>query len=108
MLEKLSEEKGQADQGVVGAKATAAALAMAQVQVLLVHDEPDDSRMAWFGADPTSVALSAEELRDLGVDEPHSGRLVDVFLRSAVGTGAGVRIVPEPDRIHEDVAALLR
>jgi hypothetical protein len=108
LLEKLSEEKGQGDRGVEGAKATAGALAMAQVQVLLVHDEPDDSRVAWFGADPTSVALSAEELHDLGVDESHSGRLVDVFLRSAVGTGAGVRIVPEPDRILEDVAALLR
>jgi peptide subunit release factor 1 (eRF1) len=108
LLDKLAEEQGQDDRGAEGAKATAAALAMAQVQVLLVHDDPTDSRTAWFGSDPTLVALTAEELRDLGVDEPQSGRLVDVFLRSALGTGAGVRIVPEAGRVQEDVAAILR
>ncbi|MDQ4033489.1 MAG: hypothetical protein M3332_15065 [Actinomycetota bacterium] len=108
LLDKLAEEQGQDDRGAEGAKDTAAALAMAQVQVLLVHDDPTDSRTAWFGSDPTLVALTADELRDLGVDEPQSGRLIDVFLRSALGTGAGVRIVPEAGRVRENVAAILR
>jgi hypothetical protein len=65
-------------------------------------------RNAWFGADPTLVAVTAEELRDLGINEPQSGRLVDVFIRTALATGAGVRIVPEAGRVQEDVAAILR
>jgi peptide subunit release factor 1 (eRF1) len=108
LLDKLAEEQGHNDRGAEGAKATAAALAMAQVQVLLVHDDLTDARTAWFGSDPTLVAVTAEELRDLGVDEPQSGRLVDVFLRSALATGAGVRILPEAGRVREDVAAILR
>lgn len=108
LLDKLAEEQGHNGRGAQGAKATAAALAMAQVQVLLVHDDPTDARTAWFGPDPTLVAVTAEELRDLGVDEPQSGRLVDVFIRTALATGAGVRIVPEAGRVQEDVAAILR
>jgi release factor family 2 len=65
LLDKLAEEQGQNDRGAQGAKATAA-LAMAQVQVLLVHDDPTDARIGWFGSDPTLVALTAEKLRDLG------------------------------------------
>ena len=32
--------------------------------------------------------------RGLGVDEPVEGRLVDVAVRAALGTGAGIRVVP--------------
>jgi hypothetical protein len=108
LLEKLAEEQGQDDRGAEGVRATAAALTMAQVQVLLIHDDPADARTAWFGSDPPLVALAADDLRELGIDEPQSGRLVDVFLRSALGTGAGVRIVSEAGRVREDVAAILR
>jgi hypothetical protein len=31
-----------------------------------------------------------------------------VFIRTALATGAGVRIVPEAGRVQEDVAAILR
>jgi hypothetical protein len=52
LLEKLAEEQGQDDRGAEGVKATTATLAMAQVQVLLIHHDPADARTAWFGSDP--------------------------------------------------------
>ena len=108
VLEKLDEELGQGDRATQGAAATVDALAAAQVEVLLVHDDLDGHRRAFFGPDPTAVALSTERLHDVGVAHPQPGRLVDVAIRSALGTGAGVRVVARGDRLPDGVAAILR
>ena len=108
LLEKFREELGQQDRAVEGAEATLAALAKAQVEVLLVSDDPDDERIAWFGPDPTAVALRHEDLKGLGVDSPVEARLVDVAVRAALGTGAGLWIVP-PEKVPADgMGGLLR
>jgi hypothetical protein len=78
---------------VEGPAETIAALAAGRVAVLLVEDEPDDARAAWFGrsvhevfADHATAALT---------DGPiSSGRLVDVATRAALISGARVRVIP--------------
>ncbi|HVL05789.1 MAG TPA: Vms1/Ankzf1 family peptidyl-tRNA hydrolase [Acidimicrobiales bacterium] len=95
LLEKFREERGQDDRAAEGARAVFAALAQAAVDVLLVAaDDPDDVRMAWFGPEPTQLGTTAAEVRALGVDAPAEGRLVDVAVRAALGTGAGIHVVP--------------
>ena len=109
LLEKFREERGQRDRAAEGAEATLAALAMAAVDVLLVApDDPDDSRTAWFGPDPTQVALTADDLRGLGVEQPVEGRLVDVAVRAALGTGAGIRVVEAGAGLDGGLGAVLR
>jgi peptide subunit release factor 1 (eRF1) len=108
LLEKFQEERGQGDLAVDGAQATVDALAKAQVEVLLVHDDRDDTRTACFGPEPVHVASQPDDLRALGVDEPREGRLVDVAIRAATGTGAGVRLIPEHGPVSEGIGALLR
>jgi hypothetical protein len=76
--------------------------------VLLVHDDPDDERTAWFGADAIPMSSQAGDLKGLGVDSPVEGRLVDVLIRAALGTGAGVRIVPHAGGPKDQVGAILR
>ncbi|HEX2041872.1 MAG TPA: Vms1/Ankzf1 family peptidyl-tRNA hydrolase [Acidimicrobiales bacterium] len=107
LLEKFTEELGQEDRAADGASATLAALARAQVEVLLVHEAPDDERRALFGPEPTQVGLRADELA-LGVDEAQEGALVDVAVRAALGTGAGVRVVPGGDLPTDGLGAILR
>ena len=107
LLDKFREEQGQDDRAADGAAATLAALAQGQVEVLLVHEDPDDERRAFFGPEPTQVGLRADELA-LGVDEPQEGRLVDVAVRAALGTGAGVRVVPDGDTPTDGIGAILR
>jgi len=69
-------------------------------------EDLDDGRTAWFGPDPTQVAMTAGDVRGLGVDAPVEGRLVDVAVRAALGTGAGIRVVPvAPDG---GIGAILR
>jgi peptide subunit release factor 1 (eRF1) len=108
LLRKFEEELGQADRAVNGPAETLAALARAQVDVLLVHDDPDDDRVAWFGPKPLDAALSIDDLRTLGIDDLHEGRAVDVAMRAAIGSGAGIRIVPHTHALAGGIGALLR
>ena len=79
LLEKFREERGQGDLAVDGAQATVDALAKAQIEVLLVHDDRDDK----YGMVRAAAGARREPTRRstaLGVDEPREGRLVDVAI----------------------------
>jgi Bacterial archaeo-eukaryotic release factor family 2 len=107
----LGEERAQPGRAVEGAAATLEALARSQVATLLVAGPwLDDRRTAWFGPAPTDLAGDRDALAALGVATPAEGRLVDVAVRAALGTGAKVRVV-EPDRPdgpRDGIGALLR
>ena len=108
LLEKLSEEQGQSDRAAVGIAPTVRALARAQVEVLLIHDDPDVDETAWFGPEAVHVATEAADLEAMGVDGPQSARLADVLIRAALGTGAGVRVLPHAEGLRGGVGAILR
>jgi Bacterial archaeo-eukaryotic release factor family 2 len=98
LLEEFEQERGQRDRAADGADATLEALARHQVRVLLLRDDPDDQRTAWFGEAPGQVAARRETLLAEGVPVPVQGRLADVATRAALGTGAEVRVLgPEAD-----------
>ena len=109
LLEKFREESGQDDRAAEGPRATFSALAMAAVDVLLIAaDDPDDPRNAWFGPEPTQLATTAAEVRGMGVDEPAEGRLVDIAVRAALGTGARVWVVGAGAGLEGGIGAILR
>jgi hypothetical protein len=110
LAEKFREEAGQQDRAVEGVAETLGALAMAQVEVLLINEElaTDDERTAWFGPEPAHLALDRNDLEGLGVDAPVEGRLLDVAVRAALGTSAGVRVVPRGLTPAEGLGGLLR
>ena len=107
LLGKFREELGQDDRAADGPARTLEALAMAQVEILLVHDDPDDDRQAWFGPEATHVALTEDTIRAMGVDRPAQARLADVATRAALGTGAGVRVIPA-GQAKDGLGAILR
>jgi hypothetical protein len=110
VIDKFEEERGQHDRAADGVKATVAALMKAQVATLLLQDDSDDERRAWWGPDATQVALDRQTLLDMGVEQPREARLTDALVRAAVGTGAVVRIVPPdtPGAPKNGVGAILR
>ncbi len=79
------------------------ALGEGRVQTLVVHDDGTNELDAWCGpgVDP---AGSLHQTREDFV----RGRLVDVAVRSALLTGARVRVVSSPPSPEGPVAALLR
>jgi hypothetical protein len=77
--------------------------------VLLVHDDGDDERQAWWSASLGVAALDRATLDVLGSGaDPVQGRLVDVAVTAALRAGASVRVVPDAAVIQDGIAALLR
>ena len=107
-LRQFKQERGQRDLAAEGVKATIEALAAARVDTLLIHDDPDDDRTAWFGPEPGMVAQTKKALTELGVPKPQKARLVDVAIRAAFTTGAAVRIVPSVGSVKQGIGAILR
>jgi peptide subunit release factor 1 (eRF1) len=108
ILRQFKQERGQGDLAVEGTKATIEALAAARVDTLLIHDDPDDDRTAWFGPEPGMVGQSKETVTGLGATGPQQGRLVDVAIRAAFTGAAAVRIVPSAGSVKEGIGAILR
>jgi hypothetical protein len=94
VLQEYKEEKGQHDRAAVTPARVIEALQATAVQALLVHDDPEDQRTAWFGPSAFHLGLDRATLEAMGVEAPQEARLVDVCIRAALGTSAEVRIVP--------------
>jgi len=113
LLERFAAERAGA-LAADGVAATIGALPKGQVDTLLVRDDPDDERTAWFGEAPGLVAIDPATLAAIGVATPLEGRLVDVAVRAALGTGAQVRVLdggvggPERPGPAEGLGALFR
>lgn len=111
LMERFAQERGRGPGGLAteGAEGTLAALAKSQVEVLLVADDPDDDRRAWFGALPQQLGLDRATVEAMGESMPVEGRLADVAVRAALGTSAGVHVLdPAGAGLQDGFGALLR
>ena len=96
VFDRFGEAVGRAASDVgdilaaAGLSDTVAALRQAQVETLLVVDDPSSDALAWIGPEPVHLALTAEELTELGVDEPVRDRLDAALVRAAAGTDASI------------------
>ncbi|HZW43396.1 MAG TPA: Vms1/Ankzf1 family peptidyl-tRNA hydrolase [Dermatophilaceae bacterium] len=109
LLRALNRQLTRGGLAVQGVEDTLDALASGRVATLLVQPVSADSRVAWFGAGPTDVyrdhdaaALSGAPVR--------SGRLIDVAVRSALLSGAHVRVITPgiPDEPVGGIGAFCR
>jgi hypothetical protein len=101
-LEEFRQQLGEQSRAAAGAAETVDALRQGRVDVLLVHHDPADDRRGWFGPGRAEVSLTASRAY------PGEARLMDVLVRAAFQTGAGVRVVPGAGGPPEGVGALLR
>jgi hypothetical protein len=108
LIKWFEQERGQQDKAASGAVDVLAALAMSQVEVLLVADGAADGRTAWFGRAPAQVDLSREDVDSLGDRDPAEASLIDVCIRTALLTGARIAVVPAQAGVREGIGAILR
>ena len=115
VVARFSEAYGRVESGVgdrlaaAGIADTVAALRQAQVEHLLLVDDPSSEARAWIGPDPVHLALGAEELTGLGVTDPVEDRLDAALVRAAAGTDAViVTLAPGQLDLPDGIGATLR
>ncbi|MFF4578478.1 Vms1/Ankzf1 family peptidyl-tRNA hydrolase [Streptomyces sp. NPDC001373] len=92
LLRRFAEERSPGGRAVEGVHSTLGALSEGRVETLVLVDEPDDPRTAWFG--PAASDVSDRRPAPSRVGGPViRGPLADVAVRSAVLSGADVRVV---------------
>jgi hypothetical protein len=115
VLDRFAEAYGRAGSGVGdrlavgGVDDTVAALRQAQVDTLLLVDDPSSDLRAWIGPDPVHLARTAGELAALGVTDPAEDRLDAALVRAAAGTDATiVTLAPGRLDLPDGIGATLR
>lgn len=115
VLDRFAEAYGRAEAGVsavlavAGFHAVVDALRQAQVEHLLIVDDPASEAQAWIGPEPMHLGLTVEEVAALGVDAPTPERLDAALVRAAAGTEAAiVTLAPGQLEVPDGVAATLR
>ncbi len=106
-LWRFQHAGGAAVHGVVP---TTEALAEGTARVLMLHDDVDDRRQAWFGRDFQRVAIDLDAASPMGSSEElQAGRFPDVLIRAALGRELPVVILPAlpDDRFEDGVGVLL-
>ena len=93
---------------VTGTALVVEALRKAQVETLVLADQPDDEQL-YVGATPLEIGVSIEDLSALGSTETSAVPAERALLAAAVGSNAGVVVVPRSAMPGDiPVAAVLR
>lgn len=103
--------RGRADgTAAEGMNTVLRALQRGQVDTLLWNDDlPGADRDVFIGELGEQVALTAQELRDMGVSEPRSEPARAAIPRALATTGAGLELVPAAEvKLEGGIGAVLR
>lgn len=101
VLNEVADRKS-AGTAVSGASPVLNALASGRADTLLIHEDVNDDRRAFF-----EPGKSPEWSRSRAHENEVEGRMVDIAVRSALLTDAKIRVVPS-SAVDEGMAALLR
>jgi hypothetical protein len=92
-----------------GLPAVVAALQRAQVETLLIVDDPSSTDLAWIGPEANQLALDRDEVAAMGVAQPRRVRADAALLRALVQTDGGIVFVgPDEVDLEHGVGAVLR
>jgi hypothetical protein len=109
VLARLQQDLGRGAYAVAGLNEVVGALQQAQVETVVLSDEPASTLHAWIGPEPLQFATSEDAVHELGVESPRETRLDAALVRAVVGSGADLMITPGGHGYVQDgIAALLR
>ncbi|MDQ1742241.1 MAG: hypothetical protein QOE23_580 [Pseudonocardiales bacterium] len=109
VLARLQQAVGRHDYAVTGIPAVLDALRKAQVDTLVLSDDPSSTATCSIGPDPLLLAATDAELRHLGATDIRHDRLDAALVRALAGSSAGLVITPGAHQyVEQGIAALLR
>ncbi|MDG4766291.1 Vms1/Ankzf1 family peptidyl-tRNA hydrolase [Solwaraspora sp. WMMD406] len=105
VLDRFGAQQGRG----VGLSAVVEALRRAQVDTLLLVDDPSSTRRLWIGPEATQIALEPGELGAMSVAEAREVRADAALLRALAATDADLVLVgPDEADLDGGVGAVLR
>lgn len=104
----FEQARGTSGRAVDGLPAVVEAVRKAQVETLLLHDEPASDRTLQVGERGTGLGLTATDAREAGASEPRSERADAALVWAIVATGGAAAIVDEGLSLRDGVGAILR
>ena len=109
VLEHLQQNLGRGEYAVAGVEPVLHAVRRAQVDTLVLSDDPSSTLTAWVGPEPLQLGRTAEEIAAMGVADPRKDRFDAALLRALAGSGADIVITPNAhEYVADGIAALLR
>lgn len=115
VIDRFTEARGRALAGVddvlavAGVLDTIEAFQKAQVEHLLIVDDPSSEAEAWVGPEPVLLGRDFPAVQALGVTDPVRDRLDAALVRAAAGTDAAVvSLAPGQLQLPDGIGATLR
>jgi hypothetical protein len=112
VVDRFAAGESRQDVAVQSLESVVDALRRAQVDELLLRDDPTSTLRLWVGPEPLQLAATREEVEALGVQDPGEVRADVALVRAAVGSDAGITLwgAETDDEIDltDGVGALLR
>jgi hypothetical protein len=109
VLNRFEEQRGRHEAAAEGLSAVVDALRRAQVDTILLHDDPTATTELWVGPEPLHLGLAEADLAALGVAEPRQDRADAAIVRALVATDASIVLVPAGGpSLRDGIGALLR
>ncbi|WP_326553745.1 baeRF2 domain-containing protein [Micromonospora sp. NBC_01813] len=103
-LDRYGSQRGRGD----GLPAVIGALQRAQVDTMLLVDDPSSTQRVWIGPEPTQIALDPAQLTAMSVAEPREVRADAALLRALAATDADLVLVGQEAELDGGVGAVLR
>lgn len=109
VLEHLSQNLGRGEYAVAGLAEVTKALRMAQVDTVVLSDDPSSTLRAWVGATPSEFGIAGSEAEATGDGPIEHDRYDAALVRAVIATGAKLLVTPGAhDYLSDGIGALLR
>ncbi len=108
LLASFDQEAGQNAHSQFGPEVVLEALSNGRASTVILDPEQAGGQTAWFGPDLSQASATAEGLLSRGVTNPVAAPLLDIVVRAAAGTDAGIWIASAPQLSPTGIGVMLR
>ena len=109
LLERFGTEEGRQGAAVQSLPDVVEVARRAQIEELLLHDDPMSTDRLWIGEQPLQIGLSREEVETLGATNPQEVRADTALVWALVHADSGLTLLdPDQRELRNGIAALLR
>jgi hypothetical protein len=109
LLDRFGAEEGRQGAAVQSLPDVVDAARRAQIDELLLHDQPGSTHRLWVGEEPLQLGLTMADVEQLGARDPQQVRADTALVWAIVHADAGVTLLdPDGPALRNGIGAVLR